>query len=54
VSDNPIERYLRPHTAAEGVDLTAVAQRTAGYSGSDVMLLCKECAMRPLRRGCTS
>mmetsp|Transcript_41395 Transcript_41395/g.66362 ORF Transcript_41395/g.66362 Transcript_41395/m.66362 type:complete len:110 (+) Transcript_41395:48-377(+) len=43
-------RYLRPHAAAAGVDLPAVAQRTAGYSGSDVMLLCKECAMRPLRR----
>jgi katanin p60 ATPase-containing subunit A1 len=32
------------------VSLKSVAAATEGYSGSDVMLLCKEMAMRPLRR----
>ena len=45
-----MERYLRPHAVADGVRLDELSRRTAGYSGSDVMLLCKECAMRPLRR----
>lgn len=45
-----MERYLHPHAVAPEVDLGHLATRTAGYSGSDVMLLCKECAMRPLRR----
>ena len=32
------------------VDLNSLADRTAGFSGSDIWLLCKEAAMHPLRR----
>jgi len=32
------------------VDLSALADKMQGYSGSDVRLLCKEAAMRPVRR----
>lgn len=28
----------------------SIAERTAGYSGSDIVLLCKEAAMRPVRK----
>ena len=45
-----MERYLAPHAVAADVDLRDLAARTDGYSGADVMLLCKESAMRPLRR----
>jgi len=45
-----MERYLAPHALAADVDLRDLAARTDGYSGADVMLLCKESAMRPLRR----
>ena len=34
----------------KGFSLEAMAAATEGYSGSDVVLLCKEAAMRPLRR----
>lgn len=45
-----MSRYLEPHDVADDVDLAALAAKTGGYSGADVMLLCKEGAMRPLRR----
>lgn len=35
---------------AEGLDFQAIAEATEGYSGSDIFLLCKEAAMRPMRR----
>jgi katanin p60 ATPase-containing subunit A1 len=36
---------------AEGVDVVAAAAaRTENYSGADIHSLCKECAMRPVRR----
>ncbi|KAK3246252.1 hypothetical protein CYMTET_44210 [Cymbomonas tetramitiformis] len=41
---------LAPHCLDEGIGFKELAQQTEGYSGSDVMLLCKEMAMRPLRR----
>ena len=33
----------------DGAALDAMAARSAGYSGSDIELVCKEAAMRPLR-----
>lgn len=41
---------LAPHDVSPDVDVDALASRAEGYSGSDVALLCKECAIRPLRR----
>lgn len=35
---------------APEVDLAEVAAKTEGFSGSDVKLLCKEAAMKPVRR----
>ena len=35
---------------AKGVDFDAYAAKTEGYSGADIRLLCKEAAMRPLRK----
>lgn len=35
--------------AEQGLDLSAVVGRTEGFSGSDMHLLAKEAAMRPLR-----
>eukprot|EP00611_Tribonema_gayanum_P007689 TRINITY_DN1711_c0_g2_i1.p1 TRINITY_DN1711_c0_g2~~TRINITY_DN1711_c0_g2_i1.p1 ORF type:complete len:574 (-),score=98.67 TRINITY_DN1711_c0_g2_i1:1306-2784(-) len=37
-------------TMSECVDFAAVAAATEGYSGADIRLLCKEAAMRPVRR----
>ena len=33
-----------------GLDYKNLAARTEGYSGSDIVLVCKEAAMRPVRR----
>lgn len=43
------EDLLRPQ---EGVELPydSMAEATEGYSGSDIRIVCKEAAMRPLRR----
>lgn len=43
------EDLLRPQ---EGVELpyNSMAEATEGYSGSDIRIVCKEAAMRPLRR----
>ena len=30
--------------------LTSIFQKTEGYSGSDIKLVCKEAAMRPVRK----
>jgi katanin p60 ATPase-containing subunit A1 len=35
---------------APGIDYDWIAAKTEGFSGSDVVSLCKEAAMRPLRR----
>ena len=35
---------------AEGLDYEKGAELLQGYSGSDIKLVCKEAAMKPLRR----
>jgi katanin p60 ATPase-containing subunit A1 len=39
-----------PEGRARGLDYPDLARKTEGYSGSDISLLCKEAAMRPVRR----
>ncbi len=45
-------RKLLPEgkTAAQDLRYTEFAQKLDGYSGSDIRLVCKEAAMKPLRR----
>lgn len=38
------------HPLSEEVNLKEVGARTEGFSGSDIRLLCKEVAMKPVRR----
>lgn len=41
---------LANHNPSPEIDLPFLAERTAGFSGADIRLLCKEAAMRPVRR----
>jgi SpoVK/Ycf46/Vps4 family AAA+-type ATPase len=43
-------QHLLPPEKYTGLDFEETVEKTAGYSGSDVRLVCKEAAMRPLRR----
>lgn len=43
-------RKKLPPEHAKDLDYATIAAATEGFSGSDITLLCKECAMRPLRR----
>jgi katanin p60 ATPase-containing subunit A1 len=43
-------QFLTPDLAVADLDFPGLAQRTDGYSGSDIRLVCKEAAMQPLRR----
>ena len=43
-------RMHLPPEKAENIDYKVVAEMLAGYSGSDIKLVCKEAAMKPLRR----
>jgi katanin p60 ATPase-containing subunit A1 len=45
-----IAGMLARRAISNAVDFAELARRTEGYSGSDVATLCKEMAMRPLRR----
>ncbi|XP_026128889.1 katanin p60 ATPase-containing subunit A-like 2 isoform X1 [Carassius auratus] len=51
-----ISHWLPPVSNTGGVELRteldydSLAQRTGGYSGSDIRLVCKEAAMRPVRK----
>ena len=43
-------KLLPRASLAAGVSYESIAAATDGYSGSDLKLVCKEAAMRPLRR----
>ncbi len=45
-----IEKNLPDGERANGLDYKKLAERTADYSGSDIVLMCKEAAMRPMRK----
>jgi SpoVK/Ycf46/Vps4 family AAA+-type ATPase len=46
----PAQPPAPPHPIdAHEVDLAGTAKATVGFSGSDVRLLCKEAAMKPVR-----
>lgn len=44
-----VEKLLSDRTAPN-IDYNSIAERLEGYSGSDIRLVCKEAAMRPLRK----
>jgi katanin p60 ATPase-containing subunit A1 len=43
-------RGLIPSTMSENLNYEEFAAKLEGYSGSDIRLVCKEAAMKPLRR----
>ena len=45
-----LKRVLPADKCERGAGLDEIAERTEGYSGSDLVLVAKEAAMRPLRR----
>ncbi|XP_014808959.1 PREDICTED: katanin p60 ATPase-containing subunit A-like 2 [Calidris pugnax] len=51
-----IQHWLPPLSNSRGVELRTdldyglLGQETEGYSGSDIKLVCKEAAMRPVRK----
>ena len=45
-----VQKLLPRERLAGGVSSEAVAAQTDGYTGADLKLVCKEAAMRPLRR----
>jgi katanin p60 ATPase-containing subunit A1 len=44
-----LKNYL-PENMADNLDYEEYAKTLENYSGSDIKLLCKEAAMKPLRR----
>ena len=45
-----LQMHMGSQKVEEGLDLQGCANATDGYSGADIKLLCKEAAMRPVRR----
>ncbi len=43
-------KQLLEGSETDGIDYDELANLTAGYSGSDINLVCREAAMRPLRK----
>lgn len=48
--EDMFRKFLTPDIASPDINFKAFAEKTEGYSGSDIHLLCKEAAMEPLRR----
>ena len=48
--EDMLKKLLSLDRLAMNVDLKEIAQKTEGFSGSDIRLLCKEAAMKPVRR----
>ena len=47
------EAMLKKHLAdraSKDIDFIALAEKTKGYSGADIELVCREAAMKPVRR----
>lgn len=44
------QELLPPAVDAEKLPYDLMVEKTEGYSGSDIRLVCKETAMQPLRR----
>ena len=44
-----VEMHLPPERA-DNLDYKYISKKLHGYSGSDIKLLCKEAAMKPLRK----
>lgn len=45
-----IQHNIPPKMCVNEIDYNEVAEYLEGYSGSDIRLVCKEAAMKPLRR----
>jgi len=43
-------QFIPANKAMENLDYKMIADKTEGYSGSDMKSLCKEALMKPLRR----
>jgi len=44
------QHHLKDIPTSEDIDLEGLAERTAGYSGADVQLICRDASMNPMRR----
>lgn len=45
-----LRNNITPDMADKDLDYSSFAEALDGYSGSDIRLVCKEAAMKPLRR----
>ena len=48
--EDMVKKLLSTQQTAPDLDYCGFADRLEGYSGSDIRLVCKEAAMKPLRR----